>query len=355
MESCEVAVASRSRKRSNPIISYDDVRKRIGKRTSYLLLGNGFSIACDPIFRYESLYEAAVKEGLSQRAQALFDRLGTNNFEGVMRLLGDAHWVAQLYGLVKDKSEMLDDLEIIKKTLITVISKSHLAHTGDIRDDRKAAAAKFINPYKIIFTTNYDLLLYWVAMFCGDPPPFQDCFRADEDDPESEYLVFTERLGDRSGILFLHGALHFYLCGELRKHSWVRTGTRLTDLIQEGLDKGQYPLFVAEGSPDKKLEQIQSSGYLWYALEKLRTIQSPLVLFGHSLGDSDGHILNVLARNRKLPELYISLHGDSDSKTNRAIQKVAKQMQNMRAKLSGKPKPLKVFFYDSDSADVWNS
>ena len=129
----------------------------------------------------------------------------------------------------------------------------------------------------------------------------------------------------------------------------------MTELIQEGLNKGQYPLFIAEGSPDKKLEQIQGSGYLWYALDKLRTIQSPLVLFGHSLGDSDKHILNVIARNPKLPELYISLHGNPESKSNRAIQRAAKQLQTTRANLSGKPKPLEVFFYDSDSAEVWDS
>jgi hypothetical protein len=90
-----------------------------------------------------------------------------------MRLLDDSHWVAQVYGLVKHKSEMLNDLEVIKKALIRVISKSHLAHPGDIEEERKAAAAEFIRPYKIIFTTNYDLLLYWIAMFSGDPPPFQ--------------------------------------------------------------------------------------------------------------------------------------------------------------------------------------
>lgn len=137
-------MTKRSSKFSDPVLSYKEVRKRIGTRTSYLLLGNGFSIACDRIFRYESLYQAALKEGLSKRAQELFSRLGTNNFEGVMRLLDDSHWVAQVYGLVNDKSEMLTDLEIIKKTLIKVISKSHLAHPGDIEDDRKAAAARFI-------------------------------------------------------------------------------------------------------------------------------------------------------------------------------------------------------------------
>jgi hypothetical protein len=143
-----MALAKRLARSTTPIMTYEEVRKRLG-RTCYLLLGNGFSIACDPVFHYESLYEAAVREGLSERAQELFGRLGTNNFEGVMRLLDDSHWVAQVYGLVKHKSEMLNDLEIIKKTLIRVISKSHLAHPGDIQEERKAAAARLSNPTKL--------------------------------------------------------------------------------------------------------------------------------------------------------------------------------------------------------------
>jgi len=81
------------------LISYDDVLTRLGK-TSYLLLGNGFSVACDPVFCYESLYQSAVDAGLSPRAQEVFRRLGTNNFEGVMRLLEDADWIARTYGML---------------------------------------------------------------------------------------------------------------------------------------------------------------------------------------------------------------------------------------------------------------
>jgi hypothetical protein len=297
-----------------------------------------------------------VKAGLSKRAQRLFARLGTNNFEGIMRLLEDSHWVAAQYELIKeDTSPMLEDLEIIKKTLIRAIAESHLEQPGDIDEDRKTCAARFLEPYKIVFTTNYDLLLYWVVMSLGDPPPFQDCFRADEDDPDAHYLVFAERLGDSRGILFLHGALHFYLSGgELRKHSWIRSGRRLTELVRDGLNRGQYPLFIAEGSPEKKLEQIQGNGYLWYALEKLRTIQSPLVIFGHSLGESDQHILNAIARNRKLSEIYVGLHGEPDSRSNQKIRAAAQRLTDVRARLSNRPRPLEVYFYDSASAKVWD-
>ena len=338
------------------ILTYEEVRRRIGGARSYLLLGNGFSIACNSVFRYESLYEAAVHAGLSQRAQQLFERIGTNNFEGAMRLLEDARWVAQTYSLKEvDSSAMRKDLEVIKTTLVKAVAGSHLASPAEIDEDRKSSAARFLLPYQIVFTTNYDLLLYWVAMHAGDPLPFEDCFRADQDDPDAPYLVFSQRLGDHRGLLYLHGALHLYLSeGELRKHSWTRTGQRLTDLIQDGLNQGQYPLFVAEGIPKKKLKQIQSSGYLWYCLDKLRNIQSPLVIFGHSLGPSDGHILDAIAGSRKLPSIYVGLHGNHESALNLSIRASAQRIADRRAQLPGRPTPLQVCFYSSDSVRVWD-
>lgn len=347
----------RSHARSDSsVLTYEEVRRRIESGRSYLLLGNGFSIACNSIFRYGSLYEAAVQAGLSERAQQLFERLGTNNFEGAMRLLEDAQWVARTYGLREvESSGMREDLEVIKRTLVEAVASSHLASPAEIDENRKSSAAQFLLPYQIVFTTNYDLLLYWVAMHAGDPPPFEDCFRADQDDPHAPYLVFSQRLGDHKGLLYLHGALHLYSGEtELRKHSWTRTGQRLVDLIQDGLNQGQYPLIVAEGTPEKKLQQIQSSGYLWYCLDKLRNIQSPLVIFGHSLGNSDGHILDAIARSRRLPSIYVGLHGDPESVSNLAIRATAQRVAERRTQLPGRPSPLQVFFYQSDSVRVWD-
>jgi hypothetical protein len=154
----------------------------------------------------------------------------------------------------------------------------------------------------------------------------------------------------------LHGALHLYLeHGELRKHSWTRTGRRLTELIREGLEEGHYPLFVAEGIPEKKLEQIQGNGYLWYSSDKLHNIKSPLVILGHSLGASDGHILDAIATNRNLRTIYVGLHGDPDSLSSQATCAAAQRLVDRRAQLPGRPATLEVFFYDSDSAGVWDS
>ncbi len=342
----------------NYIDDYGRIGEICGSGRRHILLGNGFSIECDPVFQYPSLFGAAVDAGLSDRAQEVFKRLGTNNFEGVLRLLEDAHWAAALYGASPESIEgMVADAEIVKHTLVGAVTRSHLAHTGDVPDARKDAARAFLKPYYNVFTTNYDLLPYWVNMH-GGAPVLQDGFR--EDDPDEPFVVFSERLGGNRGLFYLHGALHFFLNeGQLCKHCWSRTGQKLTDLIQAGLAEGKYPLFVAEGRPERKLEQIQRVGYLWYALDKFSRIQGPLVVFGHSLADSDGHIADAIADNPELAQLFVGLHGDPDSESNAQIRgsvdRILRRRDERLKRLgrSAKAKTLSAFFYRSETARPW--
>ncbi len=338
------------------LIDFNEVRKRLGTGRAHLLLGNGFSIACHPVFSYGSLFDSAVAAGLSDRAQSVFQRLGTNNFEGVIRLLADARWIAVQYGLSGDGiDELADDIEVVKKTLLSAVAKSHLPHSGSVSDEKKAAALKFLKPFFNIFTSNYDLLLYWVVM--SKAPEWGDGFRSELDDPEAPSVVFAKRLGNAPGMFFLHGALHLYVeHGVLRKRCWSRTQVPLIEAVKDGLDHERYPLFVAEGAPDRKLEQIQRSFYLGYSLDKLKSIQGPLVVFGHSLGASDGHIVAAIAENFEMTSLYVGLHGDPGSAPNLAIRSAVASMQERRKQLAGahhKKSVLEATFYRSESAHPW--
>lgn len=186
------------------LLNYEEVLAALPDR-KHLLLGNGFSIACDPVFRYDSLYDHAVAAGLSERAQAVFERLGENNFEGAMSLLEDTRWVGRRYGLGDDgERAILDDVQRLKKALIEAIGESHLSHSGEVPNEKKEAALDFLTQYHNVFTVSYDLLLYWVTMF-REPHPFEDGFRADPDDQDSPYVIFQERMGRRPGLYFIHG------------------------------------------------------------------------------------------------------------------------------------------------------
>jgi len=76
------------------IISYDKALKRTGDNDCALLLGNGFSIKH---FNYKTLLE---KSGLKpdDPVRILFDRLGTVDFERVVRSLEGASVVERAYG-----------------------------------------------------------------------------------------------------------------------------------------------------------------------------------------------------------------------------------------------------------------
>lgn len=112
---------------------------------------------------------------------------------------------------------------------------------------------------------------------------------------------------------------------------------------------------MAEGSSNQKLEQIQRSGYLWYCLNKLAKIQTPLTVFGHALGSSDKHIVDVIVGSR-CPHIVVGLFGDPASIENQAIHDSVVQMQTRRREFveSGRhPNELQVTFFSSKSANVW--
>ncbi|MBK6559963.1 MAG: DUF4917 family protein [Dehalococcoidia bacterium] len=123
-------------------LTYQEVLEAAGNGRKHLLLGNGFSIGCDARFRYDSLYAYAKEEGLSGRAQAVFERLGTNNFEGVLRALDDTAFVAEVYGLApgaEPTPTITDDAEQIKRVLVSAVAGRHLDLPSDVQDEKKAA------------------------------------------------------------------------------------------------------------------------------------------------------------------------------------------------------------------------
>jgi len=345
--------------KKNELLTYNEVLRELPS-TKHLLLGNGFSIGCDPIFEYKNLFDYVKKKGLSENLIKVFKYLGTNNFEGVLKLLEDIEWGRKQYDLIygeASQSTVKDDLKATKKKLVSAIAETHLAHSGLIEGNKEESCVNFLLPYKNIFTTNYDLLLYWISMYGLERLQEQDGFRESLDDPDAEYLVFRERVGGNNGIFFIHGALHIYVQdGEVRKHCWVRSDKPLIELVKEGLGKQEYPLFVAEGKPEKKLEQIQGSGYLSYCFGKFERIEKALVVYGSSLNESDQHILHAIAGNHKLENLYIGLHGKLDKKSNQKVMIIAESLKTRRDKLLQKirtGKKLNIYYYDSRSANVW--
>lgn len=67
------------------------------------------------------------------------------------------------------------------------------------------------------------------------------------------------------------------------------------------------PLFVSEGASKAKLRTIGRSPYLSFCLDSLRDDQENTVVFGHSLGDQDKHIIAALNKGASR-EVAVSLY-----------------------------------------------
>lgn len=337
------------------VLSFEDALAQSERLTSrHLLLGNGFSIACRPdIFIYGKLFERADFKKLSPAARKAFDALGTEDFEKIIKALRDA---ANLVPLYKDvdptlASRLQADADGLKEVLVQTIADSHPARPSDIADEEYAACRAFLAPFKIIYTLNYDLLLYWTKMHTlpNEQQDSDDGFRKPEDETDAPYVVWEPGNSHQQNTWFLHGALHLFDTGtELQKYTWVNTGIALIDQIRDALNRGYFPLFVAEGGSSEKLERIRHSDYLAKGYRSFESIGGALFVLGHSFAANDEHYLKRIERG-KIRELYVGLHGDPASPSNQHIVSRASRMQTVRPA----KRPLDVFYFDSGSAKVW--
>lgn len=323
----------------------------------HLLLGNGFSIACRPdIFRYDRLFEQADFSNLSKSAQQAFGALSTTDFERVIKALRNAAELSSLYGLPETNIlHMRGDADALKELLVQTIANSHPALPSDITDSEYSHCQQFLAHFNNTYTLNYDLLLYWANMHHELKADIQsdDGFRTSQndidDDVQSDYVVWEANQSHKQNMWFLHGALHIFDSGtEIQKYTWNRTGIRLVEQIRDALSKDLFPLFVAEGTSDEKLEHIRHSDYLAKAYRSFQEIQHCLFMYGHSLAANDEHYLRLIEHG-KLSHIYVGLYGEPSSNANQAIISRANAMSLAR----GPKKPLHVDFYDSESAKVW--
>ena len=195
------------------------------KRQANLLLGNGFSMAYDPkIFSYNALYDfvSALKD---ESLEKLFSAIKTKNFELIMSQLDT--FVALLNAF--DSKEGLQDRiiaarESLKQSLLNSVKALHPEHVFKIPEERSAACAKFLSHFLgsggQIYTTNYDLLLYWVLLRQGIPNCIDGFGREllnpleaqnGEDQDWSELRWGPNR--DTQNVFYLHGALPLFDTG----------------------------------------------------------------------------------------------------------------------------------------------
>lgn len=341
-------------------MTFDEVVESLQKkhRPMSLLLGNGFSIAYDHgIFSYNALYDFLTSKE-DELLDKLFGAIKTTNFELIMQQLDTT--LALLDAFESDnliKEQLKEASEKLKDSLLKSVQELHPEHVFKMPEEKTMACARFLslflNSSGHIFTTNYDLLLYWVLMRQGVANPFDGFGRELEnpveagagDQPEWSDLIWGPHQSDQN-VHYLHGALHLFDTGaEIIKEQYGSAGYLLEN-ISERLSNNDYPIFVTAGNGDEKLAHIRHNRYLTYCYDKLSTVDGSLVTFGFNFGPYDEHIIEAVNKASKfgtkqppkLWSIYIGTYSDQD----------VEHIKSIEHKFHAK-----VRIFDAKTANVW--
>lgn len=342
--------------------TYQSVIYKLFKRNKplHLLMGNGFSIAYDyKIFSYNALYDF-INELKDPILDKLFDIINTKNFEQVMRQLDNFIEIAEAFGAEKKLIQKLKKAnKLLQASLIDAVGKLHPEHVFEINKSKSESCFNFLNQYiqkdGKIFSSNYDLLLYWVLMR-NKPEAANDGFGRILLNPEeikygeeaewSDELIWGKNK-ENQNIFYLHGALPFFDTNiEIEKEQY-NTHNYLLENIQERMEQHEYPIFVTAGNGDEKLEHIMHNKYLTFCYESLCDIQGSLVVFGFNFGEYDDHIIDAINKaakhgarsGEKLFSIYIGVYSESDLEH---IKRIENKFH------------CKVNVYNSQTANIWS-
>lgn len=344
------------------LTSYQEVVKYLEKkkRTKHLIMGNGFSMSYDPdIFSYNALYDFIDKLE-DPTLSKLFEVINTKNFEQVMRQLDNFIEMAIAFEQEGDFTKSLIDAnQLLQKSLIDAVSSLHPEHVFEVSKAQSESCFDFLNEYLEnegkVFSTNYDLLLYWVLMR-NESKIAIDGFgkehlnpvatRKKQEDAEYGDLYWGKHKEEQS-IFHIHGTLPIFDTGTEIEKEVYRNRKYLLENIKERMKAKEYPIFVTAGDGKEKLKQIYHNRYLTSCYEQLSNITGSLISFGFNFGEYDYHIIDAVNKaakrgaqsGNKLMSIYIGVYSESDLDYIKSIQGQF---------------DCKVKVYNSQTANIWD-
>ena len=154
-----------------------------------------------------------------------------------------------------------------------------------------------LQKFSNIFTTNYDLSLYYLTI---ESKNFIDKFGYVHY-PKNTILTFhpENHLHElKIPLLYLHGNLMFFkddvdqiYTSKLKS----KPGSPILEQISNNINSEKFPIIITEGDSKIKLRKILSNDYLNHCWNLFGKTQSKeLVVYGHSLSDSDEHIIKLI-------------------------------------------------------------
>lgn len=248
--------------------------------------------------------------------------------------------------------------QLLQKSLIDAVSTLHPEHVFEVSEEKSEACHTFLNEYLEndgkVFSTNYDLLLYWVLMrnqsqFANDGfgrehlNPVET--RRKQEEAEYGELRWGKNKQEQK-VFHVHGTLPIFDTEiEIEKEVY-RDEKYLLENIKERMNNKEYPIFVTAGDGHEKLKQIYRNRYLTHCYENLSNITGSLISFGFNFGEYDDHIIEAVNKaakrgaqsGEKLFSIYIGVFNEDDLEHIKSIQQYF---------------DCKVNVYNSQTANIW--
>ncbi|MBJ7532877.1 DUF4917 family protein [Rhodomicrobium vannielii ATCC 17100] len=316
-------------------IAFDEAIEQTKDKDRALLIGNGFSIEH---FHYRNLLEQANLAD-DDPLRSLFAAFDTFDFEAVIRALEQAAVVERAYQRERHAEQFRNDAQRLREALGHAIRATHPEHRENIQD-RIPSCAQFLQNFGKVFSLNYDLLLYWVALAL---PQFRDGFGLGE---ELHGFRGPFREDAYCEVYNPHGALHLFQtsAGEVEKR--VHDGDGIIAAITRTITHSRrIPLYVAEGSWKAKLRKINSVSYLRHCYRKLSETTGVMFIYGHSGARNDLHIYRAIFKS-SVEHLFFCVHRPTT-----AINEIDAELAWYQRRFN----PNKGYtLVDAETAQVWN-
>lgn len=306
--------------------------KKNRNRNFHLLLGNGFSVAYDTmIFSYNKLHDFIVELN-DDDLSTILGVIETKNFELIMQQLDNFIVIAAAFNADEHLISKIESASTkLKDGLLEAVKSLHPEHVFTVPEEQSQICSTFLKTFLDtggkLFSTNYDLLLYWILMrnkVIAHGDGFGRELENAEEYPVLEDQVWSDLIWgvnkDEQNVFYLHGALPFFDKGyEIVKETYDQHHYLLEN-ISNRMDQGEYPIFVTAGDGRQKLTHIMHNRYLSYCYDNLCQITGSLVSFGFNFGAYDEHIIEAINRAAKfgrkdfpkLNSVYISVYSDED-------------------------------------------
>jgi hypothetical protein len=293
-----------------------------------LLLGNGLSVNVWPRFAYSSLFETARAAGkLVGDDLALFRRLRTSNFEAV---LSDLRRGSDVLGaLGRDAQPLARRYRSVQRALAAAMREVH-PHRAEVPGVALSAIKQVLREQAVVFTTNYDLLIYWAMGYGETFTRTADLFWTAGAHGTCQFDQRHAGLWPGwTPLYYLHGGLHLIVHGD----GTARKLTRGPDTLLEQFDRpvagdpSARPLLVSEGTAGEKRRAIEDSAYLHHALSALRRCQLPLVIFGSSLSEQDSHLTEAINEHPQRPVAVAIVRGSTRREVRAAQARIRARLE----------------------------